>query len=298
LRDDFAANSEFHHGLRIANSNHVFVSGLTIRDCPGDGIYVGGLLNTNVTIKNVTCHNNNRDGITAANVNGLLIEDATLTNNHGTSPESGLECEPLEVTDTIANCVFRRVHTSGNARGGFYLQLVRLTNESTDIGVLMEDCDSTGDSSGATGPRPAWYCNIKNTTPAGGSIVVNRLTVNNSVIRSIGVRGKPADGPTVEFHNCTINNPGGLVTQKPIWLESGAGDTAPVAGIVFDDINVNDSLDRYPMQFYDGANPDVQVYNISGEVTVTYNGISTVNTLNQTLLITWLDADYLDVPPA
>lgn len=70
-REDYAGGdyekAEWRHTLSLLSCTHVRISGLTLEDSGGDGIYLGvgqkGVPNTDVEIREVVCNRNHRQGI-------------------------------------------------------------------------------------------------------------------------------------------------------------------------------------------------------------------------------------------
>ena len=110
-------------GINLSNSNCAHVENVTIKNCWGDGIYVGSE-NTdtgengcaNVTITNCIIDNNRRNGISIINCNKFIIDGCTISNTHGTTPQTGVDIErnhDNEITDgIIKNCTFIDNHFS------------------------------------------------------------------------------------------------------------------------------------------------------------------------------------------
>ena len=85
-------------GLAILNSSDVEVDDLEVRDCWGDGIYVGGTELTgtsrNVTLRNCIAANNRRQGLTIAAVTRCRVIGGRFTGTNGIAPAAGIDVEP------------------------------------------------------------------------------------------------------------------------------------------------------------------------------------------------------------
>lgn len=104
---------EHGHGISIQCCRNIVVDGITVANCWGDGIYVGGSLGTvyNCTIKNCVIHACRRDGISGTNYKNLFIENCHIYDIAGTNPQACIRLEPNTVdgyiaeTAIISNCI-------------------------------------------------------------------------------------------------------------------------------------------------------------------------------------------------
>jgi hypothetical protein len=102
---------EWGQGIRIEGSSGVVVSGVRILRFWGDGITVGSA-STDVTISNVQCRFNRRQGLSIISVTGIDVLNSEFGYTSGTKPQAGIDIEPdpgREVrTVRIINCNLRR----------------------------------------------------------------------------------------------------------------------------------------------------------------------------------------------
>jgi len=97
-RDDYDkapyVKAEWRHAVSIRSCSDVKITGLTISESGGDGIYLGvskkGVTNKNVVIKNVICERNYRQGISVISAEYLLIENVILRDTAGTPPAAAM----------------------------------------------------------------------------------------------------------------------------------------------------------------------------------------------------------------
>ena len=85
---------EWGMNLDLRDSNSVEVVGLTSKNAWGDGIYVGGKSNSNVSFCGIVADGNRRNGMSIITADGLNVLSSRFTNNGGTSPQAGLDIEP------------------------------------------------------------------------------------------------------------------------------------------------------------------------------------------------------------
>lgn len=84
---------EWGMGIMIRHANNVSLSGLTIKDCWGDCVYVGGN-SKKVLIENCHLDHGRRQGISITSADGVTIKDCTISNVGGTAPECAIDVEP------------------------------------------------------------------------------------------------------------------------------------------------------------------------------------------------------------
>lgn len=108
---------EWGMGIDVRGANRVEIKNLTVQDCWGDGVYIGGNLCTDILVDGITSKNNRRQGLSAVNCSGMIIKNSTFANTNGTSPQAGIDLEPnatQKVSDVeIFNCQF----TGNKSRG-------------------------------------------------------------------------------------------------------------------------------------------------------------------------------------
>ena len=97
---------EWRHALSILSADNITVRGLTLRDSGGDGIYLGIRYNkahtamigqqycSNITLTDVCCDNNRRNGMSVISVDTLTVTGCAFQNTFGTPPMAGIDFEP------------------------------------------------------------------------------------------------------------------------------------------------------------------------------------------------------------
>ena len=84
-------------GINVFNSSNITISNINIKNCWGDGIYIGGLKNThinkNVLVSDVNIRNCRRQGISVTKGEDITIKDSIIWNINGTAPQSGIDIE-------------------------------------------------------------------------------------------------------------------------------------------------------------------------------------------------------------
>ena len=115
-------SGEWGFGIDVEDgSSNIMISNVTISGCWGDGIYLGGSTPvTNVTIQNVVCDNNRRQGISITNAAAVTIMDCVLKNTSGTAPSDGLDVEPNQ-GNSVIGLTISNVSCFGNQGDGIQM---------------------------------------------------------------------------------------------------------------------------------------------------------------------------------
>lgn len=199
--------SEWRHGISLRSAEHVLIENLQIAETGGDGIYLGTsgtvkLPCRDVTIRRVDCVENNRQGISVINVDGLLIEDCVLRDTNGTPPAAGIDFEPNGADEQITNVVMRRVVAINNAGDGITFYLPQMRSRGHELSFVIEDCDSVRNAGMGFGLTVA---NGEDMRQTGEMIVRNTRFYGNRT--GIAVRSKWADGAPLRFENVLLVTP-------------------------------------------------------------------------------------------
>ena len=290
-RDDYDrppyTKAEWRHAISIRSCSNVCISGLTIVESGGDGIYLGvsqkDMTNTDIEIRDVVCDRNYRQGISVISARNLVIENTVLRATAGTAPMAGIDFEPNYSTELLVNCVMRNCLVEANAGDGFLFALHNLTGASTPISIRIENCRSLGN-------RSSFRLNTGNGEPhtcVPGSIDVIDCRFEGSEQAGIIVSNKPEQGCRLRFETCTIvdaaqNQP----MLSPIQFATGFGSTLNIGGVEFADVAIIDSQDRLPMAYSDRAG-GLKLVQLGGTLTVDRQGQRTAYPLDQKTLDAW-----------
>ena len=141
--------SEWRHALWFDCCTNVTVEGLTIASSGGDGIYISSRnqcgRNKGVTIRNVICTDNLRQGISVISAEDLVIENCELRNTRGAAPSAGIDFEPNFPGHALKNCIVRNCRAHDNFGSGCEINAPQLNHTSEPIGISFESCVSEGD---------------------------------------------------------------------------------------------------------------------------------------------------------
>ena len=199
--------SEWRHGISLSSAENVLIENLQISETGGDGIYVGTSGATKrpcrgITIRNVDCVENNRQGISVINVDGLIIEDCVLRDTNGTPPAAGIDFEPNGADEQITNVVMRRVVAINNAGDGFTFYLPQLRSRGHELSFVIEDCDSVRNAGMGLGLTVA---NGEDKRQTGSMIIRDTRIVGNQI--GIAVRSKWSEGAPLLFKDVVLTTP-------------------------------------------------------------------------------------------
>lgn len=279
--------AEWRMGIALSGCRNVLIEGLRIESSGGDGIYVDGggdrRCSENITVRQVTCHDNHRQGISVISVENLLVDTCVLSGTGGTPPESGIDFEPDTANQCLKNCVVRQCVFENNAGNAAAVYLKPLTGQSDPVTITFERCVSR---MGGVGEPPE---SVRNTQSGGwGGMTVG-------AIREDGPKG------LIEFRNCVSENTGregariyddaprsvqirfSNCSWKNAWLSEPLdydGPKAPISiilrrpeltprvgGVEFIDCHVYDAEDRPALVVYGEKGP-CGVSGVSGTITV------------------------------
>ncbi|MDD4103034.1 MAG: right-handed parallel beta-helix repeat-containing protein [Kiritimatiellae bacterium] len=226
--------AQWRHVINIKSAVNVRIEGLALTESGGDGIYLGSEKpewpNRDITIRDVVCARNYRQGISVISAENLLIENTVMRDTAGTPPGAGIDFEPNFAGERLRQCVLRNCLTENNAGDGYELYLRNLTETSMPVSIRFENCRSKGDRRAAvfvsTGNKPG--------TAVNGEIIFSGCCFEQSRQPGIMVESKPSEGLTLNFDRCELNE---CSTERPhvaeVMLAGRPDDTRPIGGISF-----------------------------------------------------------------
>lgn len=133
------STGEWGMGIRFHEAMNASVSGLTIKDCWGDCIYVGGN-SKNVLIEKCILDHGRRQGISVTKADGVTIKDCKISNVSGTNPQYAIDLEP-NANDTVKNILIENVEVV-DCEGGFLATIGKRNVEKKNIGkVQIKNCN-------------------------------------------------------------------------------------------------------------------------------------------------------------
>lgn len=109
-------NGEWGMGIRLHGATDITLSGLTIKDCWGDCIYIGGR-SKNIKIDNCVLRGSRRQGISMTKADGVTVSNCRIADISGTNPQYAIDIEPNKHC-VVDNVLIRNVTVTG-CEGGF-----------------------------------------------------------------------------------------------------------------------------------------------------------------------------------
>ncbi|WP_139956330.1 right-handed parallel beta-helix repeat-containing protein [Flavicella sediminum] len=122
---------EWGMGVSIRGSNNIEIINPIIKDCWGDGIYLGTTkkINQDVKIYYPVIDNCRRNGISVISCVNLLLEKPVVSNTNGTLPSCGIDFEPNTNKDLIDKVIVNNPVTYNNYSRGILAYLRHLRGD-------------------------------------------------------------------------------------------------------------------------------------------------------------------------
>lgn len=304
---------EQRHVIKLVSAGDIWIEGLTLRDSGGDGIAVTPTKNNyavngycgNVTVVNVHCDNNRRNGMSVISVDGLTVSGSAFTDSNGTGPSAGIDFEPdpalpalpppspytQKVYNRLANITVTDCYMAGNVNYGALVQAANLAGAPTTspIGVTLNRCllgpqqAAAGQSApspsfahagpGDAGEDPGGSVTLSNslirTAPNSGSIAVAR-NWSGGVDPNGG--NQPPTGTKLKLTTTASLDLGNVAGDSPFALQadgySGAAPVSEYGGVMFSNyLMVTDQAPPF-LKVKDDLAVGSTVANLSGTLTV------------------------------
>ncbi len=168
-------DGEWGFGISIQDSKNVLLYKPIVKDCWGDGIFIGSegkIKSQNVTVDGGLVDNNRRNGVSVTSIIGLKLSNLIAANSNGTFPKSGIDFEPSLNWEFMEEVNVNNIVTFNNQEDGLLIVLVNLKapreknvsiniNQHTDLyskygmGLMLEKKELPG-------KLPLGFINIQN----------------------------------------------------------------------------------------------------------------------------------------
>ena len=103
-KSTFGTANEYGHGFDINSAKNIRIVGVKIKDCRGDGVYVGGATtNTGISFECCEIVGARRNGIAIINGKFVTIKDTYIHDVKGTSPKCAIDLEPNSDSQVVEN---------------------------------------------------------------------------------------------------------------------------------------------------------------------------------------------------
>lgn len=130
---------EWGMGINLKGAVNTSVKGVTVKDCWGDCIYVGGR-SRNVQIENCRLDNGRRQGISVTKADSVTIRNCLITNVSGKNPQYAIDIEPNS-RDTVDHVIIENVEVKNCIGGIVVSKIPRKAKSGATIGsVTIKNC--------------------------------------------------------------------------------------------------------------------------------------------------------------
>ena len=269
--------SEWRHGICLRAVKNVRIENLVIRSTGGDGIYLGagkgGAPCEDVTIKNVFCDDNNRQGISVISARNLLIEGCVLSNTRGTPPAAGIDFEPNSANECLINCVMRDCVMDNNAGDGIELWLGQLKGGvSEPLSLTFENCVCRNND------RSGFFEEFlhHNDKVLQGEITLKNCSFIGNHYPAIRLYSKSPDAHALNLENITIDMTGvdkkfAAIAMASTKVKNHPPVHRPVGGMVWDNLTIIVPDGRRPFAYSDDTKSGFGLFDITGTVTIKHS---------------------------
>lgn len=245
------SSGEWGHALTISTSDNISITGITILNAWGDGIYVRQC--HNILIDGVTSDSNRRNGCSIISGSNIQALNSKFINSNGTAPENGIDIEPNADDTELFNIQVSNCDCTGNNGvsfgvgnryidnavvqfSGILANSVSLRNEGENCQLSVNDVNIRANST----YYPVTASNTKKTSDLvfnnmivdlGGYAVTGVIYMPQSFVYNIAFIGCIfKNGTTDRFTYWTSGSPRGCQNNKFInsYVSVPASTTAPI----------------------------------------------------------------------
>jgi Right handed beta helix region len=186
-------------GVSIKNSIGVTLSGFTISEMMGDGVYIGGADNTTIRVQYMTLDHNRRQGMSVIAVNGFIVTASKFINTADGDPALGIDLEPNSPTELIRNVQIASNTFINNQGGGLKAYTASyLDNNYYNVLINNNSFDETN--------AAIIFSNSRNIIAK-----YNTMTVAQNCVTMVG-----STNSQVFNNTCIRKTPGGTALYAPI----------------------------------------------------------------------------------
>lgn len=207
--------------INIEGAQNITISNLTVTDSWGDGIYLGNddnkVNNNNVTIKNVICNNNRRNGISLIDGSNIVIENVLAENSKGAPPAAGIDIEPNNIHDELNHVRVANITTKNDAQG-LQIGLTAMRQSTNPLNIFVINDHDVGSAIGLF---------ISTSQKNGLITIVNSSWVNNKIQQVRQLNRSPFNDDTfLPIHTSVIFKQN--IMSQPLIIQSSQLPTATV----------------------------------------------------------------------
>lgn len=107
-KNHLGVKGEWGHGINIIASKNVTIKGLTVQNCWGDCIYVGGN-SSDIIVKNSNINGGRRQGVSITSGDRIAVYNCSIRNIFGVEPQYAIDVEPNK-GERVDNVIIEKVN--------------------------------------------------------------------------------------------------------------------------------------------------------------------------------------------
>lgn len=225
------SKGEWGFGIDIRGSRNLEIYNINISDCWGDGIVVVKTLRNirpgitkqnlfateNIKIIGGIINNVRRNGVTIAGGKNVLLKNLLITNINGTNPMAGIDIEPDDSSNDLANINIDNVKIN-NANVGIDLHLGHYGDPSLSKSVTIS-CTNISVENANSGIYIAGYKTKPNIKEITGYFKVDNLFTNN-VTKPFEKRDQFGLYPMIQMNNYKFKTNNKIDSSKESFLKN------------------------------------------------------------------------------
>jgi parallel beta-helix repeat protein len=216
---------EWGMGVDVRGASDIRIDGVTVRECWGDGIYVGGGSGSEsrrVIISGCRSLDNRRQGLSLTGCISAIIEASEFRGTGGTPPQAGIDLEP-NVPYSVRDVTIRDCMAARNAGPGILLSGITVT----EVTIERNRCTENADESGITLHR-ASRCTVRwNMVEWNNKAGIRLDQASDNVVSGNAIRhnsqGQPLRWSNVMLHSAAAN----AVSENQFVDGNGTVETGP-----------------------------------------------------------------------
>ena len=226
--------AEWRNILSVHSGANLSVSNLSLVASGGDGIYIAN--GRNVSLDRLTVSDNHRQGISVISADGLVIRNSTFTLTDGAAPYAGIDFEPNEARECLANVLVENCVFSGNRGAGIEFHLTMLRDGvSRPVSAVVRNCRSFGNGIYGLKICPGFDC------PVRGTLRFEDCDFSGNGKYGLYLVNQYAGRIRIAFDRCRFDARG--ASEAAVFIENNAR-LDPFGGLSFRDVSLVAERDR------------------------------------------------------
>ncbi len=277
--------AEWRSALNFMGCSNVTVSGLTLANTGGDGIYLDGVNGvgycSGVTITNVVTDGCARNGVSVISVDGLTITNCTFKNTQGqgnataSGPWAGIDLEPDNSSQQLKNIEIDNCAFLNNGRRGLLIHTPQLNGSNGILSITVKNCIMQGNE--LYGIQVSY---VPASLSDSSSIVFQDCSISDNKYFGVRVYNKARDAGTLSFTNCYLNNNNLTGDDAPFTIYSFSDATEIGGNIQLNNVVIEQPTNRLVSYYLKIDGTYALIDNVSGKVYPSGGTLSTTNTTN------------------